>query len=254
MPKKGQKDKDAESAAVVEKGVQPPTKSVKETTLAKELEGLTSELEALKKQVNELRTENQWLQEEAERTKAESQDYQTFISRKSQKRQTLIVSLTDQNRLELQEIQKQKEELLKVYEERKGELTSVLLEKENELSRLNTELRGLEQYKALRSAQEQEISQLERVVEDKKFDHENKVRILKAKFLEEKRLFEVAMEDHIRTMADQANMQAAKCLKDQTERIRRENHELRHQLVSLIQTTDELQLQKRKLEKQYKKG
>lgn len=27
------------------------------------------------------------------------------------------------------------------------ELTSVLLEKENELSRLNTELRGLEQYK-----------------------------------------------------------------------------------------------------------
>lgn len=107
------------------------------------------------------------------------------------------------------------------------------------------------------------------MVEDKKFDHENKVRILKAKFLEEKRLFEVAMEDHIRTMADQANMvqshmvrkciecfffiqQAAKCLKDQTERIRRENHELRHQLVSLIQTTDELQLQKRKLEKQYK--
>ena len=124
---------------------------------------------------------------------------------------------------------------------------------------------------ALRSAQEQEISQLERVVEDKKFDHENKVRILKAKFLEEKRLFEVAMEDHIRTMADQANsvqpppqyeiwtiiffffiQQAAKCLKDQTERIRRENHELRHQLVSLIQTTDELQSQKRKLEKQYK--
>ena len=48
------------------------------------------------------------------------QDYQTFISRKSQKRQTLIVSLTDQNRLELQEIQKQKEDLLKVYEERKG--------------------------------------------------------------------------------------------------------------------------------------
>ena len=162
------------------------------------------------------------------------------------------MSLTDQNRLELQEIQKQKEDLLKVYEERKGELTSVLLEKENELSRLNTELRGLEQYKALRSAQEQEISQLERVVEDKKFDHENKVRILKAKFLEEKRLFEVAMEDHIRTMADQANSQAAKCLKDQTERIRRENHELRHQLVSLIQTTDELQSQKRKLEKQYK--
>lgn len=36
MPKKGQKDKDAEGATVVEKGVQPPTKSVKETTLAKE--------------------------------------------------------------------------------------------------------------------------------------------------------------------------------------------------------------------------
>lgn len=43
-------------------------------------------------------------------------------------------------------------------------------------------------------------------MEDKKFDHENKVRILKAKFLEEKRLFDIAMEDHIKAMADQANM------------------------------------------------
>ena len=58
----------------------------------------------------------------------------------------------------------------------------------------------------LQSAQEQEIGQLEKMVEDKKFDHENKIRVLKAKFLEEKRLFDVAMEDHIKTMADQANM------------------------------------------------
>ena len=114
------------------------------------------------------RVENEWLAEEADRTKTESvrererrgegegegegererererereerererererdhglqvtlsgslqQDYQTYVSRKAQKRQSLVVSLSDRNRAELGRIQREKEELLRDFEEK----------------------------------------------------------------------------------------------------------------------------------------
>lgn len=81
--------------------------------------------------------ENEWLQEEAEKTRLENvrtllirknmqtphflqQDYQTYVSRRAQKRHSLIVSLSDQNRVELQEIKQQKEDLIREFEEKKA--------------------------------------------------------------------------------------------------------------------------------------
>ena len=46
------------------------------------------------------------------------QDYQTYISRKAQKRQSLIVSLNDHNQQELKDIEKQKDELIRDFEEK----------------------------------------------------------------------------------------------------------------------------------------
>ena len=45
--------------------------------------------------------------------------------------------------------------------------------------------------------------------------------------------------------------QASDCLKEHTQRIRTENHQLRSELQRLIETTNDLQLQKKHLEKQY---
>ena len=52
------------------------------------------------------------------------QDYQTFMSRKAQKRQDLVVSLNDYHKQELEKIEKEREELLEDYKEKRtGALT-----------------------------------------------------------------------------------------------------------------------------------
>jgi len=48
------------------------------------------------------------------------QDYQTYVSRKAQKRQSLIVSLSDHNQEQLRELQRQREELARDYEEKRA--------------------------------------------------------------------------------------------------------------------------------------
>lgn len=48
------------------------------------------------------------------------QDYQTYVSRKAQKRQSLIVSLSDHNQQELRKIQREKEELIRDFEEKRA--------------------------------------------------------------------------------------------------------------------------------------
>lgn len=46
-------------------------------------------------------------------------DYQTFISRKADKRQSLIVSLSDHYHQQLKDIDQEKEELIRDYDEKK---------------------------------------------------------------------------------------------------------------------------------------
>ena len=52
------------------------------------------------------------------------QDYQTYVSRKAQKRQSLIVSLSDDNQQQLRELQRQREELTRDYEEKRAGQTN----------------------------------------------------------------------------------------------------------------------------------
>ena len=54
------------------------------------------------------------------------QDYQTYVSRKAQKRQSLIVSLSDYNQQELRDIQRQKEELIRDYEEKRAGVSKLI--------------------------------------------------------------------------------------------------------------------------------
>lgn len=176
-----------------------------------------------------------------------------YISRRAQKRQSLIVSLSDQNRVELQEIEQQKEELLKDFEEKKSELNATLLEKQNELARVNQELQALEPFRALQRQQENEISQLEKEVDEKRFQHENRIRVLKTQFLQEQRQFEHEAELRVHAMAEKADKRASQCLTEQTRRISAENRQLRIHLQELIENTNGLQFQKKQLEKQYQK-
>jgi len=52
-------------------------------------------------------------------------DYQTYLSRRADKRQSLIISLNDYNQQQLKAIAAEKEHMLREHEERKaGKLTS----------------------------------------------------------------------------------------------------------------------------------
>ena len=57
----------------------------------------------------------------------------------------------------------------------------------------------------LQQDQEQEIRHLEEELEERRFQHEDRIRSMKTKFLREKKAFEEATEARIRTMADSAN-------------------------------------------------
>lgn len=57
----------------------------------------------------------------------------------------------------------------------------------------------------LQQDQEQEIRRLEEELEEHRFQHEDRIRGMKTKFLKEKKAFEDVTEAHIRAMADSAN-------------------------------------------------
>lgn len=57
----------------------------------------------------------------------------------------------------------------------------------------------------LQQDQEQEIRSLEEELEEQRFQHEDRIRGMKTKFLKEKKAFEEATEARIRSMADAAN-------------------------------------------------
>ena len=57
----------------------------------------------------------------------------------------------------------------------------------------------------LKDEQDREIESLERRLETMQFQHEDKIRGIKTKFLKEKKAYEESTESRIKTMADQAS-------------------------------------------------
>ena len=57
----------------------------------------------------------------------------------------------------------------------------------------------------LQSEQEDEIAKLEKEVEEKQFQHENRIRMLKTQFLREQRAFEKEAETRVQAMAERAD-------------------------------------------------
>ena len=58
---------------------------------------------------------------------------------------------------------------------------------------------------ALQKTQEDEIARLEKEIEEKNFQHENRIRVLKTKFLQEQRSFEEQAEKKVTAMSEKAD-------------------------------------------------
>ncbi|XP_065826379.1 coiled-coil domain-containing protein 166-like [Oscarella lobularis] len=253
MPPKKNKAKSAKEASPKKSydkiDVAVPTEH--EVALRQELDGLDEQIKALKKQLEDLQKDNDWLQEEAQKTRVESHEYMSYMSKKSQKRQSTIVTLSDRNDAELKSVRQQTAHMMSEYERRKDGLRTIMLEKESELAKTERELNDLDEYRVLQEAQESEIRRLEKEVDMMRFRHADEVHKLKSSFLAEKRDLQQSADAKVAELQQKANVQAVRCFREHTKQIRTENKELRRELLSLIQEGRALRDKKVRLEKQH---
>ncbi|XP_029452227.1 coiled-coil domain-containing protein 121 [Rhinatrema bivittatum] len=228
------------------------TMTEKEALLQQHYDKLTGELEHLRKRMDQLRHENEFLQEEAQRMRVDSQEYVSYISKRTQKCQNAIITLSDQNKEELEKIQKQKEELQLQFRIKEKELRQHLLEKENELLHINKEIADLQSVKDLQQEQQSRVKELEREVMTSRGQHVQNLLQIKSTFLQEKAAFEKDSQQQILMLTKQAHEAAMRSMVQKSEQVIVENQQLRQELHHLIRHSRILQEQKRRLEEQHK--
>ncbi|MEE6523130.1 hypothetical protein FKM82_021865 [Ascaphus truei] len=224
----------------------------REAQLQEEHIQLTAELEGLRRRVEHLRRENELLQEEAERVRAESQEYLSYMSKRSQRRQDAIVSLSDQNQRELEEIRRQKEELESRFQEEEEQLRGQLLQREAQLGQVKKEIEELQPMKELQREQLSRIKELEEEVMSTHGRHAEVLLRVKSAFLRDKAKCQRDSEHLLVHLSQEAQEEARKALLAVSTRAKEENQLLRQELLHLIHHSRVLQAQKQKLEEQNK--
>ncbi|KAJ8007831.1 hypothetical protein DPEC_G00098280 [Dallia pectoralis] len=230
------------------------TESDRENLLHREYDKLTDTLNNLKRNVEKLRHENEFLQNETNQTRMESQEYMAYLSKRTQKRQSAIITLSEQNRQEMDALKRQKEESSEKYQKQVNETKKEILEKENELALLKIEVADLRELKCLQQQQLGRIAELEKEVTSMTCRHSESLQALKAGFLKEKERYETQAKDKVQALALAANKEASRCLLLHTREVSSENQRLREELQNLIQRAhslrdhqDQLQAQRQKL-------
>ncbi|XP_030051392.1 coiled-coil domain-containing protein 121 [Microcaecilia unicolor] len=227
-------------------------KTEKEALLQQEYDKLTAEFECLRKKMDLLRNENEFLQKEAQQIRVDSQEYMSYMSKRTQKRQSAIITLSDQNKKELEKIEKQKEELQFQFRAKEEELRKNLLQKESELLRINKDIADLQSVKDLQQEQQSRIKELEREVMASRGKHIQNLLQIKSSFLQEKAAFENGTQQQMLTLTKQAQEEAMCSMIQESERAIVENQQHRQELLHLIRRSRILQAHKLRLEEQNK--
>ncbi|XP_026867321.2 coiled-coil domain-containing protein 121 isoform X1 [Electrophorus electricus] len=223
-----------------------------EVQLQKEYKILTETLNTLKMRAEQLRKDNEFLQNEANQTRMESQEYMSYMAKRMQKRRSMIVTLSDQSQQELQELERQREETLQKYEEQANGLKRKILEKENELALLNLEIAELREFKSLQQQQLGRISELEQEVSAMSRRHAESLQALKSDFLKEKERYEAQAEHKVQELTLATNREASRCLLSHMQDVTQENHRLREELQQLIQRAHALHSHQEALQTQHR--
>ncbi|KAG8430576.1 hypothetical protein GDO86_020360 [Hymenochirus boettgeri] len=253
VPKKGE-NKTKNDAPAEEKETVLENKerivSEKELQLQGEHNQLAAEQEGLRKRLEKLRKENEFLQEEAERVRIESQEYLSYMSKRSQRGEDVIVSLSDQNQRDLEDINKQKTELESKYQMEEDQLKEKLLQRESELAKVMKELEELQPMKELQRKQLLQIKELEEEVMATRGRHAEAMLKVKRDFLREKAQCQEDSEKSLNQLAQKAHDEAKKSILEVSSKVKVENQQLRQELLHLIRSARILQAQKQKLEEQ----
>ncbi|KAM8953336.1 coiled-coil domain-containing protein 166-like [Pelodytes ibericus] len=224
--------------------------SAREAILQQEHNKLLADQGGLKIRLEQLRKENEFLQEEAERVREESQEYMSYMTKRSQRRQDAIVSLSDLNQRELEEISEEKKKLESQFQEEEDKLREQLLQREKELANLNREIEELGPMKELKREQLSHIKKLEEEVMATRGRHAEGLLRVKSAFLREKARCHQDSEHQLDHLSQAAQAEAKKALQEVSTRMKDENQDLRQELLHLIHQARMLQAQKQKVEEQ----
>nr|XP_023693938.1 coiled-coil domain-containing protein 166 isoform X2 [Paramormyrops kingsleyae] len=222
---------------------------------------LTDTWNQLKRRAEMLRRENEWLKKETEQTTTESQEYVSFVSRKTEILQSAIEALKEQNRQEVERLRKQREAELQKHTEKVNELKRRILEKESEICHLKAEIAELSEFKNQHQQQQLgRISELQGQLEAMYGSHAVEVRVQMADCRNKKAEYEKQARQAVEVFTRAANREAVRSMMAQMQQVSQENQSLQGELQQLIQRTHALrsrrdQLQARRqqllLEKEY---
>lgn len=229
-----------------------PQRTSMQLTWEEQYENAWKQLQEVRNNVERLRKEHIRLTDEASNIRLETHEYMNYMEKKTSKRQNMIVSLNDQNQKEIEKIKEEERQITEEFERQKDELRDKILTKETQLANTQLELNNLEEYRELQQKQSDRIAELQGQVAKMQVEHSETIQQLKAQFLDEKKAFEEESEATISALAKQAKKEASDCLNKHTENIKKENREMRQELMDLIERTRALHLHKIKLEKQKK--
>ncbi|XP_069461543.1 coiled-coil domain-containing protein 121 [Ambystoma mexicanum] len=223
-----------------------------EALLQQEHDQLALSMETFRKRLDTLRRDNEFLQEEAQRVRVESQEYMSYMSKRTQKRENTIITLSDQNQKDLEDLRRQREELLSQFREKEAELNDQLLQKENKLAHLGQEIQELQPIKDLQQEQIARIKELEQEVMATRAKNAETLLQIKGAFLHDKAAFREDSEQQVLSLGKEAQEEAERFMKAHNEGVVQENQQLRQELLHLIRRSRVLQAHKLHLERQNK--
>ncbi|XP_029106312.1 coiled-coil domain-containing protein 166 [Scleropages formosus] len=232
------------------KAAAEPVASEEELNLQREYDALTDTLNDLRRKADTLRRENELLQEEANRTRTESQEYADYMAGKMENRQRAAAALGRHNEDELRRLRKEGEATLERYTEQANELKEEILRKEEELLSLNAEIAELMEFKNLQQEQLGRIAELQNEVVATHLSHSQSLQALKTGFLSEKERYEAQAKQKVHALTLAANREAPSCLMSHAQEVTQENQQLREELRRLIRQAQALRTQHGRLQEQ----
>ncbi|XP_048825823.1 coiled-coil domain-containing protein 166 isoform X2 [Brienomyrus brachyistius] len=209
---------------------------------------LTDTWNQLKRRAEMLR-ENEWLKNETEQTTTESEEYVSFVSRKTEILQNAIETLNEQSRQEVERLRKQREAELQKHTEKVNELKRRILEKESEICHLKAEIAELSEFKNQHQQQQLgRISELQGQLEAMYCSHAKEVRVQMADCHSKKAQYEKQARQAVEDFTRAANREAIRSMMAQIQQVSQENQSLQGELQQLIQRTHVLRSRRGQLQ------
>ena len=220
-------------------------------------QSLEQQIAVLKVRCESLRQHNDELKIKRAKGEKDTHEFVAYFQKELEKKDDRIADYREQlTQLKLRHSQTI-EEMKTSYERKLGKLeeeSSTTVERlQMRLKIAEDELTMLNEFKEIKEIVEQKLLAKEKELEAHKDHHELTIQQLERKFLEEKRKMKQEQEKRIAEIKRLAREEAQKGLDSDTRKIVTDNRRMAHELRFQLQTTEELQREKRIVEEDNKK-